>query len=422
LFQILILIILIFILVNNIQFIEILFYLLCLINSNVYRFLHFDILECWNEEPNNRPVMNQIVAKLQEIIIKTNITIEDINYKIDSQLSDEKLDNIHINNLLENEESQKIIQNFDKNYYMKEIKEIEPTIQYIYKNISDEDLSIVIDELMRFYLQDLNKGKEEFVIKRRILEYFNNQEINLQEIYNWLSNNQNDSNSIYLLGYFNYYGIITSINKQKACELYQKAVELENVVAQLVLASIYIEGKGIKKNPNKAFELSKKLAKKGNPNGINRLGYCYSMGVGTEIDMKKAFKLYQKAAKSGNIRAQCNLINLYLDGEGTEKDYDKAFELSNKAAEEHSDGMNLLGYCYNNGIGTSIDKKKAFELFQKAANLECCDAQYNLALMYEGGEGIKQNINQAIFWYKKSANQGFSNAHNKLKHLGYNNS
>ncbi|GBB91176.1 hypothetical protein RclHR1_18310004 [Rhizophagus clarus] len=362
-------------------------------------------IECWNEEPDNRPTMNQIVAKLREIITKMNIMIEhyqtDTNYKID----------LH-------EESQKINQDFDKIY----MKEIEPTNQYIRKNISEEDLSIVVDELMNNYLQDLNKGKEEYLVRRGVFDYLNNHEINLQEMYDWLTNNQNDSNSIYLLGYFNYYGIIISVNKQKACELYQEAVELENIVAQLVLASICIEGKGIKKNHNKAFELSKKLAKEGNPNGINRLGYCYSMGIGTNIDMKKAFKLYQKAASLGNIRAQCNLINLYLDGEGTEKDYDKAFELSKKSAEEHSDGMNLLGFCYNNGIGTSVNKKKAFELFQKAANLECCDAQYNLALMYEDGEGIKQNINQAIYWYKKSANQGSQSAHNKLKFLGCNDS
>ncbi|CAB4441033.1 unnamed protein product [Rhizophagus irregularis] len=145
---------------------------------------------------------------------------------------------------------------------------------------------------------DNRTSKEEYVIRRYILNYFNNQEIKLQEIYNWLlnnnNNNQNDSNSIYLLGYFNYHGIITCTNKHKAYELYQKAVELENVVAQLVLASIYIEGKGIKKNYNKAFELSKKLAKVGNPNGINRLGYCYSMGIGTEINMKKAFNYIKK--------------------------------------------------------------------------------------------------------------------------------
>ncbi len=29
----------------------------------------------------------------------------------------------------------------------------------------------------------------------------------------------------------------------------------------------------------------------------------------------------------------------------------------------YSDGINALGYCYDNGIGTKIDKQKAFELY-----------------------------------------------------------
>jgi TPR repeat protein len=52
-----------------------------------------------------------------------------------------------------------------------------------------------------------------------------------------------------------------------------------------------------------------------------------------------------------------------------------------------------------------------------AANLGNDVAQYNLALMYENGDGITENLNQAIYWYKKSAKQGYLGAHNKLKEL-----
>jgi TPR repeat protein len=77
----------------------------------------------------------------------------------------------------------------------------------------------------------------------------------------------------------------------------------------------------------------------------------------------------------------------------------------------------MLGYCYDNGIGTCIDKQKAFESYQKAANLENHYAQYNLALMYEIGEGVEENIKQAIYWYKKSAKQGNENALIKVEQL-----
>ena len=60
------------------------------------------------------------------------------------------------------------------------------------------------------------------MIKKQVLNYICNYKIILQEIYNWLLNNQNNSNSIYLLGFFNFHGIVTDINKQKAFELYQK--------------------------------------------------------------------------------------------------------------------------------------------------------------------------------------------------------
>ncbi|RIA98188.1 hypothetical protein C1645_813041, partial [Glomus cerebriforme] len=72
-------------------------------------------------------------------------------------------------------------------------------------------------------------------------------------------------------------------------------------------------------------------------------------------------------------------------------------------------------YYYFNGIGTSIDKRKAFELYQKAANLGDSTAQYNLAMIYETGIRIERNINQAIYWYEKSAEQGDQNAQNKIR-------
>ncbi|PKY62650.1 hypothetical protein RhiirA4_489506 [Rhizophagus irregularis] len=37
--------------------------------------------------------------------------------------------------------------------------------------------------------------------------------------------------------------------------------------------------------------------------------------------------------------------------------------------------------------------------------------------MYENGEGIVKNMNKAIYWYKKSAEQENKDAQNKLKKL-----
>src|SRR6266498_1945897 len=148
------------------------------------------------------------------------------------------------------------------------IKEIEPSTKNISEYIFEGDLSIVINELVNLIFKESNEGKDEEIIKQHVLNYINDHKITSQEIYHWLMNNQNNSNSIYLFGYFYYYGIEIDFNKQKAIELYQKAAELENSVAQLELAYRYTHGIGIKKNNNKAFELSKKLAERGCAGGI----------------------------------------------------------------------------------------------------------------------------------------------------------
>src|SRR5688500_13530326 len=88
------------------------------------------------------------------------------------------------------------------------------------------------------------------VEKKEILNYLNDHNVTLNEIYNWLLNDQNNPKSIVLFGNFNYFGIGTDINKRKAFELYQKAADL------------------------------------GDSTGINWLGYCYENGIGTDIDKR----------------------------------------------------------------------------------------------------------------------------------------
>ncbi|GBC07852.1 hypothetical protein RclHR1_07730005 [Rhizophagus clarus] len=316
-------------------------------------------------------------------------------------------------NLLQ--EFSQIVQNFSKI----NVKEIEPTIKNIDQYIFEGDLNIVIDELVDLIFKELNKGKDAIIIMQYVLDYINDLMITLQQIYIWLLSNQKNSNTICILGYFKYNGIETEINKYKAIELYQKAAELENRLAQLNLINEHIYGKGVNINYDLlAFQLSKKLAEEEYACGINNLGFCYETGIGTDSNEEKAFELYQKAADLGNHDGINNLGGCYYEGIGTEINEEKAFELYQKAADlGSSNGISYLGWCYNKGIGTVVNKKKAFELYQKAANLDNYMAQYSFALIYESGDGIEKDIDQAIYWYKKSAAQGHNGAQAKLKKL-----
>ncbi|GBB84566.1 hypothetical protein RclHR1_11130003 [Rhizophagus clarus] len=281
--------------------------------------------DCWNIKPDNRPTINQVVAKLNEIKSKkenelsskprnTTEIPNNVNYSLHSEMS-------------------RIIQNFN-NMNTEEIEAL---------TSPKKDLDIMVNEIVLLFENTDIKGE-----KQEIISYLDNHNLTSKEIYNWLLNNQNNSNSVFLLGVFNHFGIEIDVNEKKAFELYQNA------------------------------------ANSGNVHGIRSLAFCYYVGVGTNIDEQKTFELYQKAANLRNSR-----------------------------------GMYSLGYCYLYGIGTNFNCQKAFELYQNSANLGNRVAQYNLAGMYYNGE-VKEDINQAIYWYKRSAEQGYQAAINKLKSFNSN--
>lgn len=60
------------------------------------------------------------------------------------------------------------------------------------------------------------------------------------------------------------------------------------------------------------------------------------------------------------------------------------------------------------------DYEKAFEWYYIAAQNGNLEAQFNIATMYEYGEGVEQNEEEALEWYKKSAESGFDKSQYNL--------
>ncbi|GBB93218.1 hypothetical protein RclHR1_21300001 [Rhizophagus clarus] len=296
-------------------------------------------------------------------------------------------------------------------------------ISSVQKNPSiEKDFNIIVDGINHFIHKLLNKGINYEIVKQKVIEYFSDHNINEHDIYNWLLINQISTNSIFLLGYFNYYGIVTSLSKEKAFNLFIDASEKNHTLAQFFVGRCYKYWCGTIENDKLAFEYYEKAANKNYTPAQLEIGDRYANGIGIEKDIKTAFYWYEKAVKNGNIVAMHNLGHYYINGKGVEKDNNKAFELFKQSAEGGcTNGITMLGYCYDKGIGTKIDKLKAFELFQNAANLENKVAQSNVAVMYEKGDGITKDIDKAIYWYEKSAEQGHEEARDSLRRLQNNN-
>ncbi|GBB83915.1 hypothetical protein RclHR1_10580003 [Rhizophagus clarus] len=241
------------------------------------------------------------------------------------------------------------------------------------KLLFEKGFDIIVDEINDIIFNSLNKGIYWKLLNKQIIEHSNYYNINPQEIYDWLSNNPNDSNSIFLFGYFNYHGIGVSEDVERAYNLFIDVSHVSgkiHTLAQCFIGECYEYGYGIIKDEELAFEYYEKVANKNFAYGQLRIGYCYYNEIGIEKDLKMAYYWYEKAAKNGNLLAMQNLGLFYQDGIGVEKDYNKAFELFEQSSKGGClEGICSLGYFYEHGIGTKIDKKKALELYQKAANL-----------------------------------------------------
>ena len=99
-------------------------------------------------------------------------------------------------------------------------------------------------------------------------------------------------------------------------------------------------------------------------------------------------------------------------------DYKKAFELYTLAANQgKADAQYNLGVMYEKGQGVTQDYKKAVELYTLASNQGYSDAQLKLGVMYANGQGVKQDYKKAKKLFRKVCAGGFQNGCDNYKIL-----
>lgn len=197
------------------------------------------------------------------------------------------------------------------------------------------------------------------------------------------------------------------------------------------------------------FEKTLKKAEQGDSDAQFKIAQVFNFGLeGNALDLPSAISWYQKAAVQGHAKAQFNLAVMYYKGEGVQKDFGNALELYQMAAEQgYADAQFNLALMYQHGEGINHDSSKAaewyykatgkkfssetimsyyvarekpkdigapLEWYQVAAEYGYANAQFNLALLYENGEGVPKDIGKAIEWYQKAAKQGYPEAQNNL--------
>lgn len=253
----------------------------------------------------------------------------------------------------------------------------------------------------------------------------------------------------------------------------QNAAAKGNTFAEIELAGLYLEGLGVKKDVKKAIEIAKsayagirKNAETGDVESQIFLGDRYSteesspdsallseqLNTLIKKDYFEAAKWYRKAAEQGSIEALNKIEDLYgykLPGEPfdraelrnltlselrkaaergvvkallslgeeyySKENYEEALKWLGKAAVKGSDrAQQVIDGTYRTVNGKWIRKQRSSvfsdDTFSHAEQGNSL-AQYDLGKSFKYGGGfIAKDIDEAIIWYEKSANNGNSKA------------
>ena len=131
-------------------------------------------------------------------------------------------------------------------------------------------------------------------------------------------------------------------------------------------------------------------------------------------DAQEAVLWYEKAAEQGYDRAQNNMGRCCEFGIGTPKDLQQAVYWYKKAVDQgYTPAINSLADYYENEEGNF---EEAILLYQKSAEKGDAEGQYSYALFNYFGHGdfLPASKDKAIYWLKKSADQGHEKAKQAL--------
>ena len=158
-----------------------------------------------------------------------------------------------------------------------------------------------------------------------------------------------------------------------------------------------------------------KAATDGDPLALFEIGARYTDGRGVATDLAEAARWYELSAARGFAPAEYRLANLYEKGQGVERDVARARELYEVAAGKgNASAMHNLAVLLATGVGTAQpDFDGAAKWFQKAAELGVRDSQFNLAILYARGNGVKQDLEESYKWFAIAARDGDKDAAEK---------
>ena len=112
----------------------------------------------------------------------------------------------------------------------------------------------------------------------------------------------------------------------------------------------------------------------------------------------------------------CNTNSQGFNESGALLENHNIFSLRKAAEQGDANAQCNLGVCYEYGQGVDKDETEATKWYRKAAEQGNANAQFNLGVCYYYGRGIKRSLNNAAEWLKRSAEQGNRDSQYYIEH------
>lgn len=217
-------------------------------------------------------------------------------------------------------------------------------------------------------------------------------------------------------------------NDQKAAKWLLRAAHQEHAMAQWELGTMYrigpIGSQGLAKDFYEARQWFEKAANNGLGLGMEGLGRLYAEGKGVAKNYSVAIKWLQRAIEQGDHGALIALGSMYESGKGVSKDGERANEFYRKAAslgdynakriledkplaeKGDADAQHRIGEGWLGGIGVVEDIDEALHFLGKAADQGYVRAIRTVGYMYQTGWKVPQDFVLAHKWYNIAASLG----------------
>ena len=174
--------------------------------------------------------------------------------------------------------------------------------------------------------------------------------------------NDGDQRAQYYLAYMMDSGLGMGKDVYGAASWYIKSASQNYLPAMVYVGYIYSAGHGVTVDKKKAFDWYTKAAQMGDPVAQNNLAVMLREGDPYAIDKKLAAQWFLQSAMQGNMRAQYNLANMYRLADGIGKNSAEAMKWYTYAANQGDMyAQYALGYMYfttSKDLASKVDAAK----------------------------------------------------------------